>query len=152
QPLVTGSRDPAGLPHELRAPLVHRQRARQHARAGIRNAEQLQSTLYGPVLAVAPVQSDEDAVEALRDELLGPALGRIERMRIHAVRGQGGTHHGPAVERAGARGRFPAERDRHFPELGGLHAGSPMILTSGTRSMPWRRFTVSRACAISASM
>ena len=44
--------------------LVHRQRRRQHARAGVGNAEQLEQPLDAAVLAVAAVQRQERDVDA----------------------------------------------------------------------------------------
>ena len=48
---VARRRDAARQPHELGAPLVHRQRRRHHAAAGVGNAQRLERALHGAVLA-----------------------------------------------------------------------------------------------------
>ena len=66
---IARRRDAAREPDELRAPLVHRERRRHHAAAGVRDPQRLERALHGAVLAEAAVQRDEHAVEALALEL-----------------------------------------------------------------------------------
>ena len=47
--------------------------------------QQLERALHGAVLAVAPVQRDEHALEALALQVGELALRRIEGMRVHAA-------------------------------------------------------------------
>src|SRR5690348_3163365 len=82
---VARRRDAACEPHQLRAPLVHRERRTHDAAARVRNAQRLERALDGAVLAEAAVQRDERALEALGLELVEGALGRIERVRVHAL-------------------------------------------------------------------
>src|SRR5581483_6952370 len=134
------------------APLVHRERAREHARSRVRQAEQLERTLQRSVLAVPTMERYERAVEARGDQLIQPAVAGIERMRVDALSAQRREHHAPAVERHLALGRPAAEQNGDLSEIGGFHFGSPMILTSGSRSMPCRRMTSARACSIRRSI
>src|SRR5262249_36557059 len=145
-------RDPARLPDELGAPLVHGERAREHARPRVGNAEQLERTLDGAVLAVAAVEEHKGAVEALADERLeSPPLG-IEGVGVDALLLQRSEHHRAALQRNGALGRAAAHKHGDLAEVARVHAAPPMILTSGTRSIRKRFATVSRASAISASI
>ena len=74
---------PLAEPHELGAPLVHRQRGRHDAAAGVRNAERLERALHRAVLAEAAVQRDEHAREAVA---LEARTARARRDRTAARR------------------------------------------------------------------
>src|SRR5712671_5208660 len=148
--LALRRRNAASQPGELGAPLVHREGAAQNARAGIRNANQLERSLDRPILAVTAVQRDEDAVEPIFDERVESPLLRVEGVSIHAFFPKSGEHHSAAFQRHGALGRAPAREHGDLSKV--AHTASPMIRTSGTNSKPKRRLTASRACSISASM
>ena len=69
--------------------LVHRQRRRQHARAGVGDAEQLQHALDAAVLAVAAVQGQERDVDARLPEHEVDVAVDEQRPRVVAPVGQG---------------------------------------------------------------
>src|SRR5437660_635954 len=150
--LVVGRRNPAPLPDDLRAPFVHRERAPEHARSGVGDSEELERALDRAVLAVAAVQRDKDAVEPLFDKCLESPLLGIECVRIDTFFLQSGQDHCAALERNGSLRGTPAHHHGDLSKVARPHAASPMILTSGTSSMPNRSFTALRACSISASM
>ena len=120
QHLPARRRQAAGHPHHLGAHLVHRERRGHHAAAGVGDAHQLQRTLHRPVLAVAPVQRDEDALEALALQLEHLALRRIEGVRVHAGGLQRLEDVLPRHQRDLPLGRFAAHEDCHFAEV--LHS------------------------------
>ena len=62
-------RNAAREPHELGAPLVHRERRRHHAAARVGNPQGFERALHGAVFAEAPVERDERARVALAGEL-----------------------------------------------------------------------------------
>jgi hypothetical protein len=107
-------RDARCLPHELGPPLVHRQRARHHSAAGVRQAQVLERALHRPVLAEAPVQCDEHAVEVLRDELFEPLVSRVEAVRVDAALPERREHHVAAPQRDLALGAAAAQQHGHF--------------------------------------
>src|SRR5258706_15600443 len=88
----------ASLPDEFGAPLVHREGAAHDARAGIRNADQLERTLDRAILAIAAVQHNEDPVEPVFDERFEPPLLRIESVCIDVFFLQTGQYHGAALD------------------------------------------------------
>src|SRR5258708_29275081 len=150
--LAVRSRNAASLPEELGAPLVHREGAAQNARAGIRNARQLERALNRAVLAIAAVQHTEDSCEAICDERCESPFLRIESVCIDAFFLQSGRYHGAALERNGTLCGPPPHQHSDLSKVARLHAASPMILTSGINSTSKRRLTASRACSIRASM
>ena len=84
--------------HLLGLELVHGQRAREHAAAGVRDAQQLEQALDAAVLAAAPVEREEDDVDAAaRSISSGP--------------GPSGPEHDAARPRARAT-RAPPRRPR----------------------------------------
>ena len=139
-------RNAAREPDELRAPLVHRQRRRHHAAAGVGNLQRLQRALHGAVLAEAAVQRDEDAREAVALQVEDVALGRIERMRVHALLAQRRQDAIAGHQRHLAlRGRT-AQQHRDFAEFGRSlrSCRSPTMRTSCSSSTPVFARTVSR--------
>ena len=146
---------PARVPDELGAPLVHRQRGGHHAAAGVRNPQRLERALHGAVLAEAAVQ---------RDEARARSRSRFSSHRSRSA-GSNACASTPfsrsaastrvaGQERDLALGRRPAHQHRDLAEFAhaSLIAASPMMRTSGSRSTPVFARTVSRTCAISASM
>ena len=81
-------RDAGGEPHELGAPLVHRERGGHDAAAGVGDAQHLERALHRAVLAEAAVQRDEGAREALALQVEELALLRVEGVRVHALLAQ----------------------------------------------------------------
>jgi hypothetical protein len=74
-----------GHPHALGHHLVHRDGAGHHAAAGVGDAHQFQRALHRAVFAVAAVQRDEDAGEALLAQRGQVLLGRVERVGVHPL-------------------------------------------------------------------
>src|SRR5204862_7403524 len=135
------------------APLVHRERGRHDAAARVRDAERLERALHGAVLAEPPVQRDERARVAVALELPQVALARVERVRVDALLAQRAEDAVARHQRNLALRRGSAEQDSDLAEVARRHrTASPTTRTSGSSVTPKRACTVSRACAISASM
>ena len=102
--------------------LVHAQRRRQHAGAGVRHVEQLEQALDRAVLAEWPVQHREDGVGAeqpgARLEREGPAAATPaavlrEQHVYHLVArlGQAGAHRRSGIQGDVVLARAPAGQD-----------------------------------------
>ena len=108
--------------------LVHRERALAHARAGVRDAEQLEQALDAAVLAVGPVQRDEGDVD------LFLAQHAVDVAVDEDLRGVVAAAHERGVDRLAARDRDlvlraqPPHQDTHALVL---HARSFGALTRG---------------------
>ena len=79
QPQPARCRQALGQPDALGHHLVERDRRGHHARAGVRDAEQLERALHRAVFAVAAVQRDEAAHEAVALEFDQIAFGAGRR-------------------------------------------------------------------------
>src|SRR6185369_4868278 len=106
--------------------------------------------LDGAVLAAAAVQRDEAARIAFALELEQVALGRIEGMRVDALRLERFQHAVAAQQRNLALGGLAAHQHGDFSER--AHAGSPTIFTSVDRRTPFSSSTFCCTCSISHSM
>ena len=83
--VITRRRDARRLPHQLGTPLVHRERARHHARSGVRNVQRFQNTLHGAILAEASVQRDKHAIKFFSRQIENRMHRRIEGIRVNAL-------------------------------------------------------------------
>jgi hypothetical protein len=109
-------RQPFGEPDALGHHLVHGDCRGEHARAGVRQTEQLERALDAAVLAMAAVQGDEAADEALALELAELALGGIERMGVDAHAPQRQQHAGARHDRDLPLGRGAAHQHRDLAQ------------------------------------
>src|SRR5690606_28333682 len=114
---------------------VHRQRRRHHAATGVRDAHQLQGPLHGAVLAATAVQGDEHALKTFFLQRVQVALGRIERMRIHACRLQRGEHRLARHQGHLALGGRTTEQHRNLSETRAHTASSMLASLPGTAPM-----------------
>src|SRR5258706_5046770 len=121
-------------PDALGAQLVHGERRREHAAAGVGNAEPFEDPLHGAVFAEAAMQGNEDALEAFLLERGEVFLLRVEGMRVDAFRAQRLQHHAAALQRDLAFRRFASKEDRDLAEL---HAASPTMRTSVCSTTPF---------------
>ncbi len=136
---------PSGLPDALAGDLVHRERARQHARAGVRNPHHLEQTLHAAVLAVAPVERVEGDVDAQRRRA-GPAdRGRADhRDAVAALR----EHARRPTRRSSARSRARPTARRAPPPPACVEIDPsplPHQLTSGSSWIARARWRPRRA-------
>jgi hypothetical protein len=114
---VLRRRDAVRQPHDLGGDLVHADRRRHHAAAGVRDAELLEGALQAAVFAVAAVQRDEDAVEFFGGQVGQRAFGRVERMGVDALGLQGLQHAGAGQDRDLALGGTAAEQDADLAQF-----------------------------------
>ena len=134
QALPARRRQTLGQPHAFGHHLVERDRRGHHAGAGVRDAEQFERALHRAVFAVAAVQRDEAAHEAVALEFDEIALARVEGVRVDADRSQRGQHAVARQQRDLALGRRAAHQHRGLAErarvdrlglvLAVLHGGS----------------------------
>ena len=142
------------MPDELGAPLVHRERRRHHAAAGVGDAEQLERALHRAVLAEAAVQRDEArASKPSRFSSQRSRSRRIEGMRIDALRAQR-REHAVAAASARSRARRSVRPSARRPcRIRAVHARLPDDPHFAARARrPSSRSTVRCTCSISASM
>src|SRR6185436_13602449 len=106
------------------------------AASGVRNLQHLERALHRAVFAEPPMERDEDALEAFALQVEELALGRVEWLRVHALRAQRLEHRTPGDERDLALGGRSAHEHRDAAEVVRHYARSPTMRTSRTSAMP----------------
>ena len=96
--------------------LVDRDGRSLYAAAGVGNTQRLEHPLDGAVLAAAPMQCDEDAIEPRRLEFGERLRAGIERVRIDAPTAQCVEHTGTRHQGDLALGRAAAEQHADLAE------------------------------------
>src|SRR5439155_4480774 len=97
-----------------------------------RNAEQLERALHRAVFAMAAVQRDEAARDAIGLQFMQAALCRIERAGIDALRLQRLQHAAARHQRDLALGRRAAHQHRDLAQRLDIHAHGVPLLRSIT--------------------
>ena len=122
-------RNALGEEEPLREVLVPREHAREHARAGVGDLEELEQLLDHAVLAELAVQRDVDRVRPLGAQRVDELGDEVEREHAVAARLEGRDDACPRLQRYVALERAPAHENRdlvrHAPILSpyaGRHA------------------------------
>src|SRR5439155_2541587 len=127
---IARRRNAAREPHELRAPLVHRERRGHDAASGVRDAERLQRALHGAVFAEAPMQRDERALKAIALQLEQIAHGGIEWIGIDPFFAQRAEHGVAREKRDLALRRWTAHQHGNFAEFSHRRTRTRLALSS----------------------
>src|SRR5205807_7841943 len=112
------------------------ERARQDARAGVRQTEQLQHALDGPILPEPSVEGDEDAVEAAAAKALPRCPVHLDRLGEMAVLAERPDDLGPRAQ------RYLPLSGAAAAENSDLHPHRPTRSTSVSNATPKRSDTL----------
>jgi hypothetical protein len=110
--------NPQAVPHLLGAQLVHRQRRRQDAAAGVGNAGALEQALHAAVFTATAMQNDEGAVDFFGQQAGEEVIAHVDTECIHTGTLQGFKHGIAGLERHFALGALAAEQHRDATEVG----------------------------------
>ncbi len=136
QHAVTRGWNTQAVPHLLGAQLVHGQRRREDAAAGVRDAGALEQALHAAVFTATAVQNNEGAVDLLGLQAGEEIIAHVDTERVHAGTLQRLKHGVAGLERHVALSALAAKQHGHAAEVSRRDGGKQGVVVAGHFDFP----------------